>query len=90
MWEGFKKYLFMPKPICIFRIDTKRIPELSGLSQINRDLSKKMEDYYVFTLPLDSDEKEDSVKIEVFYEKDFTKIQYDELRNIIEESLEQK
>ncbi|WP_374440586.1 hypothetical protein [Epilithonimonas sp.] len=62
------------------------MPEFPPIYKINEGLEERMPDYHVFVVPFDS-KNEDAVKFEVFYEKDFTEIQYEELKKIIEETL---
>ena len=72
------------KPIVIFRL-----PLINGKSVIDdglrAHLENKMPDYYVFVIEASTVEPEPL--IEAFYEKDFTPIQYDELKKLLTDSI---
>lgn len=82
-----------PKPICLIKIDTygQSNPN-SLLSDIRSTLETKMPDYYIFVIPItiDFEKKNDQIEFQVFYEKDFTPIQYEELKALIISSLPEK
>jgi hypothetical protein len=73
----------MPKPICVISL-----PETSdGIKtswEVCRDLmdyyEKAKPDYHWFVIP---DEKLYTLHFQVFFEKDFTEIQYKELKEMI-------
>ena len=81
------------KPICIMRLpDTLMAPgrrhiDYSVCFEIQTDLQKEKPDYYWFVI-IDYEIK--SIKFEVFYAKDFTEIQFEELKKIIEDSINKK
>lgn len=87
----------MAKPICVLSVDGSVI-EPSGdtekiwrsCSELTESLSKKMEDYHVFVIPiLYHEDYVPPMDFKVFYEKDFTEIQYEELKTIIESNVNQ-
>ena len=85
----------MAKPICIVKIDPKADLGFGGrrpnIHEIEYGLQERMKDYYVYVLwASDNDEKKDPVQFQVFHEKDFTDIQYAELKKIIEDAMPKK
>jgi hypothetical protein len=83
------KELKTPKPILVVRINTE-IWASSQLNSIQENMQTGMPDYYVFVLSQDDKENfHQDIELQVFYEKDFTEIQYTELREMIEKSLQQ-
>ncbi len=82
----------MAKPICIVKVDmgadfgNGERPELHKLSEA---LERRLTDYHVFVIPLayDQSEPHEPLIFQVFYEKDFTEIEYAELKEIINKSL---
>jgi hypothetical protein len=88
------KELNAPKPICVIYVDTERLPNDKGtweyLGELCRNYEERMPDYHIFVLPNDNNEGPiQFFEFQVFYEKDFTEIQYTELREMIEKSLKQ-
>lgn len=78
----------MPKPICVIYY----LPEIIGNgnnSDMNKHLSEMMPDYHVFCIPsnMSLDGSCESLEFKVFYDKDFTDIQYLQLEKMIAESL---
>lgn len=75
----------MAKPICVIYY----YPEINGNridnSELNISMSKVMTDYYVFCVPSyrAEDGSQESLEFKVYHEKDFTEIQYAELKEII-------
>lgn len=67
------------------------IPDDTPGSQhgIREALSEKFNDYHVLCLPKSHHTMETPVELSVFYPKDFTQIQYDELKTLITNSIEQ-
>jgi hypothetical protein len=49
--------------------------------KLRKHLEDKMPDYYVFVIP--ASEYEEESLIQAFYEKDFTEIQYQELKDLL-------
>lgn len=83
------------KPICVVKIDmsadfgggTK--PSLYNLyDAVNGKIG---DEYHVFVIPakIDYENSVEPITFEVFYEKDFTEIQYQELKKIITDSIQQ-
>jgi hypothetical protein len=82
-----------PKPIVVIKADLERIKPCAHdlLAELTHIFSEKMPDYHVFVLPNDDhEEPHDVLEFQVFYEKDFTDIQYQELKTLIEHSLPNK
>lgn len=82
----------MSKPLCVMYIPSDfaigsggKIVSWIDCSEIARFNEKEKPDYYWFVL-LNSSIKE--IEFKVFYEKDFTPIQYAELKKIIEDAIE--
>lgn len=80
----------MAKPICVIYYN----PEMNGSMRINHNqisesMQQKMPDYYVFCVPSyqSVDGSAEQVEFKVFHEKDFTEIQYEELKKIIVSSI---
>jgi hypothetical protein len=79
----------MAKPICVVYYN----PEMNGnrinRSEINNSLSNMMPDYYVFCIPSwkSEDGSAEALELKVYYEKDFTEIQYNELKELIQKHL---
>lgn len=75
------------KPIVVIRFNTNGISE--NVSHINSELQEKLSekwaDYHVLVIPT-ADQYED-FHIQTFYEKDFTEIQFEELKKIVEGSI---
>lgn len=78
----------MVKPICVIKVDTRKIMGIE-LYQIQQLLDDKINDYHVLVVPFEQPENEydESIQVQVFYERDFTEVQYAELKNIILETL---
>lgn len=57
--------------------------------QLTETISEKMPDYHVFVIPAikQYEEPQEMMQFEVFYEKDFTEIQYEDFKKIIQGSL---
>lgn len=77
----------MAKPIVIIYLDDESI----GEQPVSRMCVKIMEqqnelrpDYYWFCVP---DHEAKRVELKVFHEKDFTEVQYQELKTIIEQAV---
>lgn len=81
----------MAKPICVVRVDNRNV-DSSGVSEmfhIQKALDDKLTDYHVLCVPFEQsyDDNLEPIQIQVFHEKDFTEIQYQELKQMIEDSL---
>lgn len=73
----------MAKPIAIVYIDQQF--DSPNLRQAQDALQDRMPDYHVFVIPNPNQEK--ALEMQVFHEKDFTEIQYEELKSMIEKHL---
>lgn len=85
-----KNFKTMAKPICVVKaiLEQLRPTDQDALTEFNIVLSEKMPDYHVFVLPQeDMENYHDVLEFQVFYDKDFTPIQYEELRKLIEDTL---
>lgn len=78
----------MAKPICLVKVDNHKANFL-GIYEIQQLLDNRLNDYHVLVVPFEQpeDEYDEPIQVQVFYEKDFTEIQYDELKKIISETL---
>lgn len=77
----------MGKPICVVKFDATNQPQ-DIILELNQILRERMPDYHVFVIPnYYIGEPIDQMEFNVFYEKDFTEIQYAELRKLIEDSI---
>jgi hypothetical protein len=74
----------MPKPICVISLPENIIEGNKTSWEVCRDMmdyfEKTKPDYHWFVIP---DEKLHTLHFEVFYEKDFTEIQYNELKEMV-------
>lgn len=74
----------MTKPIFIvgLPIDCSN----SELERVQKSLDQKLEDYYslVYTT------NENEIQFKTFYEKDFDEIKYEELKQIVQDSIDKK
>jgi len=77
----------MAKPICLVYFNSEYITNINikGLD-LTKGLQNYLEDYYVLCVPKDNGDVE-SIDLKVFHEKDFTEIQYKELKELIESEL---
>ena len=80
------------KPICVVKVDDNKDSGLESLWHIQRVIEDKLPGYYVLVVPvrrslMDSDYE--PIKIEVFYEKDFTENKFNELKDLVLKSIEQ-
>lgn len=78
----------MPKPILVVNYHAENIPSEMVVRNIKqlRDVLEKQgatEEYYTFVLPVQGDSH-----IQVFYEKDFDETSYLELKEMIQEKLD--
>ncbi len=84
----------MSKPICVIKIDENTSLGMSGqkinIRRVQEFMEAKLNDYHVFVIPILSPTEYslEPIQFQVFYEKDFTEIQYAELKKIITDSLE--
>lgn len=78
----------MAKPICVIKVDDS-VTTISSLREVNQVLQEKMPDYHVFALPQTDREKE-GFEFQVFYDKDFTETNYEQLKGLINSSLKEQ
>jgi len=81
----------MAKPICVVKVD-HQITEVGDgrkMYEMQRNLEERMFDYHVFVIPFDSNGS-DTIQFQVFHEKDFTEIQYQELKGLILSTIGEK
>lgn len=79
----------MAKPICLVSILVQYVSGMSPEEQmggLQSALDVRFEDYHVLVLPSKYDQK-DLVQMEVIYDKDFTISQFDEIKAIVIERL---
>ena len=84
----------MAKPICVIYYFPESLVgrgKLPTISEMNEFFEKKFLDYYTLAIPSyqSADGSCEDLRLQVFHEKDFTEIQYAELKKLIEDSLEQ-
>ena len=62
---------------------------LISMTEMNETLSKILPDYNVLAIPsyLSVDGSCENLRLQVFYDKDFTPIQYQELKQLIENQI---
>jgi len=72
----------MAKPI--FIIGVPELLEAEYIEKLNKDIVSKMKDYHVFVY-IDQTLKE--FKFQAFYEKDFDEVKFEELKQIIKDSV---
>lgn len=81
----------MPKPICLIKVDLRNCSS-SCIEQMRKEAIGQLDDYHVVTVPFEQPDNEplEPIQLQVFYEKDFTEIQYEELKKIIEDCIKNK
>lgn len=72
----------MPKPICLVYYSQTTGADFAD---VQNTMQEKWTDYYVLVIP---SHRTEIIELEVFYDKDFIEMQYDELKQWIKESLE--
>lgn len=83
----------MAKPICLITIDSQIATSGNAngwetCASLRELYESRMPDYHIFVVPnFITDVPIPPLHIQVFYEKDFTEIQYEELKKMIENSL---
>jgi len=77
----------MAKPICVIFYNKDFDKSQQTYREIADFLDNKMPDYHVFFLP--KHDNEETLEFKVFHEKDFTEIQYQELRQLVENAIEE-
>lgn len=82
----------MAKPICVIKYNADRLSlgngEKQNVANVNNVFQDRFTDYQIFAYPENLDEE--LFQFQVFHEKDFTEIQYEELKKLITEAIEQK
>jgi len=73
----------MAKPICVINYDNYSLRGVS-IEKMTDTFGEKLPDYHVICIPtLRYDLKSPPMDFKVFYEKDFTDIQYEEIKSHI-------
>lgn len=72
------------KPICVVKVDNKN-DRLLEMFKIQEILDNRMPDYHVLVVPFEQPEEEyfEPMQIQVFHPKDFTEIQFQELKDMV-------
>ena len=73
----------MAKPI--FIVEAPMMQTQEEFANVQKVLENKLNDYHVLMVQMDVND----FNFKVFYDKDFTEINYDELRKLINEKLKQ-
>ena len=78
----------MAKPILVIKLCVGGLPKpkaIEELHKINRSIQDQSidEEYHVFILPVHGDSD-----VEVFYEKDFDEVKYEEIKKMIFDKLD--
>lgn len=80
------------KPIVVITLNPNSVDPSRGMADLLNELddvfSKKLPDYHVLPVP-GKEEQEYPLTFQVFYSKDFTEVQYEELKKIIQQSTNQ-
>lgn len=85
----------MAKPICVIYYLPESVSPPSGkelsISVLNQTFRDMFPEYYILAIPsqLSKDGSCEDIRLQVFHEKDFTEIQYTELKQLIEDSIKQ-
>ena len=86
----------MSKPIVVIRVSKDAITMPSGEErpyyELGRIFEERLQDYHVFVIPNidDPSTPQEYFTFQVFYEKDFTPIQYQELKDLVMQSIDKK
>ncbi len=82
-----------PKPIAVVYYLPELLSRPGGnmvsVYEVNEIFRDMLPDYYTLAVPshLSADGSCEDIRLEVFYEKDFTPIQYEELKKLVLDSL---
>lgn len=81
-----------PKPICVVYYLPDLLTtngEIKNVGHVNEALKNMFPDYYVLAVPShqSADGSCEDIRLQVFYEKDFTEIQFQELQTLIINSI---
>jgi hypothetical protein len=85
----------MAKPICVIYYFPTALASGSGrepdIYKVNEMFREMFPDYHVLAIPSNqsADGSCEDIRLQVFHEKDFTEIQYEELKKLITESINQ-
>lgn len=84
-----KKTNTMAKPICLIKVDNSKL-RFVELFKVQEFFEKRLTDYHVLAVPFQqsSEEYDEPMQLQVFYEKDFTEVQYKELRSMVSEAID--
>jgi hypothetical protein len=78
-----------PKPICVIKVDMRYFEPAADVGELWKVMADKMPDYHIFLMPNDDRERHiDVMELQVFHPKDFTEIQFQELKDLISVNLE--
>lgn len=79
----------MAKPIVIVYYLPQAVGPMPSIHQLNEGLRERFPDYHVLAIPSNrsTDGSCEDIRLQVFHEKDFTDIQYNELKQLITDSL---
>ena len=86
----------IPKPIVVIYYLPDLLIRSGGnhtpIHEVNEVFANIFPDYHVLAVPsyMSADGSAEAIELKVFYEKDFTHIQYEELKKMIMDSLPQK
>lgn len=79
------------KPICVlyYLAESLGFDDGSGMAKMNEALQSKMSDYHVLCIPSRQslDGSCEDVRLQVFHPKDFTEIQFQELKDMVMEEI---
>jgi hypothetical protein len=83
------------KPICVIKVDMETDfgnGQKANLNILRELFAKMLNDYHVFVIPAIHNYEigTELFTFQVFYEKDFTEIQYEELKQLITDSIKQQ
>lgn len=77
------------KPIAVLYIwDTLESSGQITAAEVNQIMSENWKDYHVLVCPVDRDLQERCIELEVFYDKNFTVANYEELKNWITQRIQ--
>lgn len=83
----------MAKPICVIYYEPETVFRNSEkpMYEVNELFREMLPDYHTLAVPsaMSRDGSCEVLRLQVFHEKDFTEIQYAELKQLIEDSIKQ-
>jgi hypothetical protein len=78
-----------PKPICVIKVDMRYFEPQINVGELWQSIADRMPDYHVFLIHNEiRDDYIDVMELQVFHPKDFTEIQFNELKDLIMADLE--